>query len=157
MATHSALTGAELHEPKGVETANANEVYVANGDGASGTWTSTANAYKHILNVHHDDLSTAESHWVVSPVAGTISKIYTVLEEAIATADVVLSFEIGGTVITNSGITIAFTGSAGGDIDSSTPTALNTVTAGQAIEIISDGGTSTSGAHAHVSIVVDTV
>lgn len=39
MATvqHSALTDPNLHEPKGVSTAAANQVYVANGSG-SGTW-----------------------------------------------------------------------------------------------------------------------
>lgn len=36
---HSALTGAELHEPKGAASATANTVYVANGSG-SGAWTS---------------------------------------------------------------------------------------------------------------------
>lgn len=35
---HSALTGSELHEPKGAATANNGEVYIANGAG-SGTWT----------------------------------------------------------------------------------------------------------------------
>lgn len=35
---HSTLTGAELHEPKGVDAAAANTIYVANGSG-SGTWT----------------------------------------------------------------------------------------------------------------------
>lgn len=34
---HSALSDPHLHEPKGVSTANANEVYVANGSG-SGVW-----------------------------------------------------------------------------------------------------------------------
>lgn len=38
MATHSSLTGADLHEPKGVASAAANQVYVADGAG-SGTWT----------------------------------------------------------------------------------------------------------------------
>jgi len=40
MATvaHSTLTGAELHEPKGVASAGANQVYTANGSG-SGTWS----------------------------------------------------------------------------------------------------------------------
>ena len=36
---HSALTGAELHEPKGAAAASANTVYVATGAG-SGAWTS---------------------------------------------------------------------------------------------------------------------
>lgn len=36
---HSTLTGSELHEPKGIETAALGTVYVANGSG-SGTWNS---------------------------------------------------------------------------------------------------------------------
>lgn len=39
MALHASLTGANLHEPKGVAAASANTVYVANG-AASGAWTS---------------------------------------------------------------------------------------------------------------------
>lgn len=38
MVAHSALTGAELHEPKGVAAATAKTVYVADGAG-SGSWT----------------------------------------------------------------------------------------------------------------------
>ena len=38
---HSTLTGAELHEPKGVDTAALGTVYVANGAG-SGSWNSVA-------------------------------------------------------------------------------------------------------------------
>lgn len=37
--SHSTLTGADLHEPKGVSTAAAGTVYTANGSG-SGTWSS---------------------------------------------------------------------------------------------------------------------
>jgi len=36
--SHASLTGAELHEPKGVASAGADTVYRANGSG-SGTWT----------------------------------------------------------------------------------------------------------------------
>ena len=38
---HSALTGASLHEPKGVELASAGQIYLSNGSG-SGTWTTLA-------------------------------------------------------------------------------------------------------------------
>lgn len=38
MAEHSTLTGASLHEPKGADTANSGEVYVADGLG-SGNWS----------------------------------------------------------------------------------------------------------------------
>lgn len=37
MVLHSALTGGDLHEPKGAASATANQVYQANGAG-SGTW-----------------------------------------------------------------------------------------------------------------------
>ena len=38
MATHASLTGAELHEPKGVATAAAGQIYIADGLG-SGAWS----------------------------------------------------------------------------------------------------------------------
>jgi hypothetical protein len=38
MATHSALTGSELHEPKGAANADVNMAYIADGEG-SGVWT----------------------------------------------------------------------------------------------------------------------
>ena len=38
MPLHKDLTGAELHEPKGVESALSGTVYVADGSG-SGSWT----------------------------------------------------------------------------------------------------------------------
>lgn len=38
MPLHRDLTGAELHEPKGVESALSGTIYVANGSG-SGSWT----------------------------------------------------------------------------------------------------------------------
>jgi len=161
---HEALTGTDLHEPKGAAAATADQVYVANGSG-SGTWekitadsidTSTINNLnKVVLNVSIDDLSTAESHFVVSPLAGDISSIYSVLDSAIATADTTLDFEIGGTQVTSALLTIAYSGSAAGDVDSSTPSAANTVTAGQAIEVICGGETTSSNAHAHLSIVID--
>lgn len=39
---HSALTGSDLHEPKGAAAAAANRVYVSNGSG-SGSWTTVSN------------------------------------------------------------------------------------------------------------------
>lgn len=90
------------------------------------------------------DVSSAASSWCVSPIAGTISKIWVVLDKAITVANAALSFELGGTAITGAGITAAYSGSAPGTVFTSAPTALNTVTAGQAIEIITDGGSTTA-------------
>jgi len=107
-----------------------------------------------ILNVKLTDLSTAGSVFVVSPWAGTISKIYTTIANAITTANATITPKIAGTAMTGGAITVAFTGSAAGDVDSSAPTALNTVTAGQAIEIATDGG-STVACETVVTIVIN--
>jgi len=102
------------------------------------------------------DISSAASTWAISPVAGDIVAIYTVIDGAITVGDAAITFEIAGTPVTNGGITIAYSGSAAGDVDSSTPSAANTVTAGQAIEIITDGG-STDAAKATVVIEIQGV
>ena len=86
------------------------------------------------------DISSAASSWVVSPVAGTITKIYSVIDGTITTADAVLTFEIGGVAVTNGTVTIDDSGSAAGIVDSATPTATNTLAAGGALELITDGG-----------------
>lgn len=153
MVQHATLTGADLHEPKGADTAALGQVYIADGAG-SGTWTTLVNANKAYITARLEDISTAKSVFVVPGVAGDVSKIYSVIDGAIATADCALSFEIAGTAITSGGITIAYSGSAAGDVDSSTPSAANTITAGQAIEIITDGA-STNTVNATITFVID--
>ena len=150
---HDAIPNADLHEPKGVNAATNGQVYVANGSG-SGSWT-TKNYYDKVyLTTHYDDLDTTTSHFVVSPIAGTITKIYSVIDQAIALADTTLTAKIGGVAVTNGVITIAYSGSAAGDVDSCTPTAANSVSAGTAIEFVSGGQTNTSGAHAHITMEI---
>lgn len=57
MPSHSSLTGAELHEPKGVETANNGEVYVADGAG-SGAWIfAGSNVFGEIKTLESDAVS----------------------------------------------------------------------------------------------------
>lgn len=99
------------------------------------------------------DISTAASSWVVSPIAGTVGVIYTVIDGAITVGDATVTFEIGGVAITGGSITIANAGSAAGTVDTCTCTAANTVAAGGAIEIITDGG-STDAAKAVVLIQI---
>lgn len=171
---HSAIPDAQLHEPKGVASAGLAKVYVANGTG-SGTWdyplpegAATALAGKQLtsngagdvtwsfqpqaLTLDIDSMDTVTDYYLVVPYAGTISKIYSVIDTAIATADKILTASIGGVAITNGALTVAFTGSAAGDVDSCTPSALNTVTAGQAVKIAASGG-STGAARAHITLV----
>lgn len=102
--------------------------------------TAVQTGSKVYLTAYLADVSTASSAWTVSPVAGKVTKIYSVLHGAITGADSTVTAKIGGVAITDGALTIANAGSAAGDVDSATPTAANTVTAGQAIEFATDGG-----------------
>ena len=99
------------------------------------------------------DISAAASSWTVSPYAGDIVAIYTVIDGTITDADAAITFEIGGVAVTGGAITIAFSGSVAGTTDSATPTAARTVAAGGSIEIITDGG-STGATLCQVAIVI---
>lgn len=91
------------------------------------------------LTITKANISTAGSVFTVSPFAGKITKIQSIIGGAIGTADNGITTEINGTAVTGGAITITQSGSAAGDVDSTTPTALNTVAVGDAIEIITDG------------------
>jgi hypothetical protein len=113
----------------------------------------TTSAWKKYVTGEVANISAAASSWVVAPVAGTISKIYSVIDGAITVANAGITFELGGTAITDGAITIAHSGSAAGTVDSCTPSALNTVAAGDAIEIVADGA-STDAAKAVILIEI---
>ena len=86
------------------------------------------------------DVSTAQSDWVIAPHAGDITSIWTVIDGALADVDAIITLELANTLVTGSSTTIAFSGSAAGDIDTGTGSAANTVAAGGAIEVITNGG-----------------
>ena len=88
------------------------------------------------------DISTASSTFVPVPDGGKIIKIITALQGAISGGDAAITFEIGGTAVTGGAITVANSGSAAGDVDSSEPTALNDVLEDGTIEMITDGASS---------------
>lgn len=90
------------------------------------------------LTMKLDDISTAGQVYIPCPYTGTVTNVYTVINGAIATADAVL------TVKNNAGtsmgtITVANASSAAGDKDSLAPSANNTVTAGDSIEVETNG------------------
>lgn len=68
MTVHRNLTGADLHEPKGVETALAGMVYVANGSG-SGTWVAATSVITNTAFTTGDTKITfknaADSGWIL--------------------------------------------------------------------------------------------
>ena len=87
-------------------------------------------------------ISTAGSTFVPVPDGGSIIKIFTSIKNAISSANAALTFEIGGVAVTGGGITVTQSGSAAGDVDTAEPTALNTVSEGGTIEMITDGASS---------------
>ncbi len=100
------------------------------------------------------DGSAEAVYYVVCPHAGTISKIWTVTDGAVGTADITITSAIGATGVTNGVVTIATAGSAAGDVDSATPTAANTVTAGQAVNFTVTGGGAGGTPRIHLAMVI---
>jgi hypothetical protein len=100
------------------------------------------------------DATAEATYWLVSPHAGAITKIWTVTDGAVATADITITAKIGATGVTNGVVTIATAASAAGDVDVATPTAANVVTAGQAINFVVTGGGAGGTPRVTVSVVI---
>jgi hypothetical protein len=107
-----------------------------------------------IINTVIADVSTAETVLIPVPVTGTITAVYSVLEGAITVADatVTLTDSVASAMAS---LTIAYTGSAAGDVDSDLTITNSAVTAGDYLILATDGG-STGAQRLWVSIVVDT-
>ena len=97
---------------------------------------------------------TTGDFYIIAPHAGTIDKIYTVIDAAIADADITVTASIAGAAVTGGAVTIAYSGSAAGDIDVVSPTAAKTITAGAAIKLVVAGGTTGGGDKVHIAIVI---
>jgi hypothetical protein len=107
-----------------------------------------------ILNLDIADGSADADYYIVSPHAGAISKIYSVIDGPVGTADITITASIGATPVTGGVVTIASADSAAGDVDVATPSAANVVTAGQAIKLTVAGGGSGGSPRVHVAVVI---
>ena len=107
-----------------------------------------------VLSLDIADGSAEATYYLVSPHAGTISLIYSVIDGAVSTADITITGNIGATAITAGVLTIATAASAAGDIDSATPTAANVVTAGQAINFVVTGGGAGGSPRIHLAVII---
>jgi hypothetical protein len=138
MPLHSALTGADLHEPKGVAAAAAGKVYLSDGLG-SGSWV----VPPYTLTTRLDDVSTASTVYIPIPFAGTVTKVVTVLEGSLTTANATVTVKnaAGSSMGT---LTITQSGSAAGDIDTLSPVSNNTVTNDSRISVETDGASDTT-------------
>lgn len=158
-AGSGAWTDAASLEPIGIAGAGANEIYVADGAG-SGTMTALATvvAANESANIVHltgviSDVSTAG--FILIPIVEdcTVNSVTTALSGAITVADATISVTRGGDAASLGNITVAFTGSAEGDIDTLTPASNNTLTSAthKYLKIATDGG-STDAAPLYVTV-----
>lgn len=170
MATlHSQLTGADLHEPKGVASATAETVYHANGSG-SGTWKKSSAAQTTVQDTAGvftgSDVETVlyELYQVTNLVEGQftdVSNVETVLLPVPFSCQVLsIKMILGGpitvadstvTVTRSDGAamgtaTIAFAGSAEGTAFTFTPTGNQNFIGGthNYIKLVSNGGSTTT-------------
>lgn len=150
---HKNITGANNHEPKGVESASSGQVYTANGLG-SGSWTAPASSGKVVVSGRLDDISAPSSIYMAAPVAGTITAVIVTLQTGVTVANSIVTGEIAGVPIGGLSITVTQAASAAGSVYSDTTiSGSNTVTVGSPIRIITDGGSTTT-AIAHISVVI---
>ncbi len=124
-------------------TAAADGYIAVDGISLGGSIVTAAELAQHAVETTMVDAGTAQSRYVVSPHAGNIVAAYAVNSVANTTTKTVLTLKIATVLVTMPAWEIAAT-QAVGIVSSSVPTAANVVTAGQAIEIISDGGTDAS-------------
>jgi hypothetical protein len=116
-------------------TASAAELNIM--DGVTAT-TTELNQY--CVNAYQADAGTAGSVFVVCPFAGAIKKLSVVGYAKDTTTKTTFTAEIAGTLVTAPAWELALNAEAG-TVSSVVPTAANVVTAGQALELISDGAT----------------
>ncbi len=106
------------------------------------------------LTAHIADLGGTDPVYLIAPVAGTISKVRTVVQPdatyvagtggAVVAAETTVKVAIGspvadgGTAVTNGVVTIA-NGAVIGEADEVSPTANNVVSAGDVLSAVSDG------------------
>lgn len=151
MPNHSGLTGADLHEPKGVDVASADTVYIANGAG-SGVWAKVGTSAldsSTVLNLNREqmfaafiDIGTAGSRYLGIAKNCTIVKIVAVPQSATAGAATILTFR--NDAGTSMGTITVPNGAAAGSVLTLSPASNNTFVSNTKMQIESDGGTSTN-------------
>jgi hypothetical protein len=159
MPLHKDLTGADLHEPKGVASASVDTVYVANGSG-SGTWqkiassqinnTSIKNINKEVATFVMENVGDPSIILLPFPEAGSVTKVTVLLHGALSGADGLLTFTKNGGATLGT-LTLTHTGSAEGTLFTFTPVSNQDVTAGGYLKIANNGA-STGAVNATVFI-----
>lgn len=98
-----------------------------------------------IVNLTHDQPSSTAARSFVSPVTGRVLGYWVVNNASITGSTGYVSMQIGGTTVTNSSLNLssAAAGTVQGPVTLTTGSAA-VVTAGQAVAMVPDGGSSTA-------------
>lgn len=147
MALHKDLTGADLHEPKGIASAPVKSVYVADGAG-SGTWTGQFAGAKILneywLSSYMQDISTLNnSAFFYVPIQSELFEIDAITTAILTTANSIVSIYVNGVLFPDT-LTVLFTGSSVGMSTQKAITTVSTIAAGSVIEVRSNGGSDTT-------------
>jgi hypothetical protein len=146
---HKDIPSAQRHEPKGIEASSSGEVYVSDGTG-SGDWENNrTDSYSGVIA----DISTAETIYIPIAYAGEVVRVITVIDTAISAADATVTpKDSSGNSMGD--ITVEYSGSAAGDVDTLTPASNSTVTNNDYITVETDGG-STTASKCYVTVIVE--
>lgn len=159
---HTALTSAQVHEPKHI---------TSNGVGTSGqvitnsSTTAAQSEYRRLkssdlvefdiyLNALDQDSSQAEDTYLVSPFAGVVTDVRSVISDALVTADNVYTITVDGNATTPSTLTVAQSGSAPGDVDHVAITSGGEVIEGGIIRLANNGGNSDANVRTWFTVTV---
>lgn len=126
--------------------------------GSAATARANLGANKVVLTTRASNLvgTDAKVYRVVSPVAGTLKTIRSVIDAALATGNATLTTKINVGAVTNGVVTITQAGSAAGDVDLATATAANTVAIGDVISVTVGGTNDSATPTAEVSFYIET-
>ena len=163
---HELIADPKIHEPKGISTASASTVYVANGSG-SGAWSTLTTGSLPMADIEADiqsklndgtidvtgrfylyarflDVSTADS--IIIPIIRSCTVIGArfTLAGAITVADSIVQVKAASGSAMGSNVTIAFTGSAKGTSFNFTANANNVLTGPTWMEVTTDGASTTA-------------
>jgi hypothetical protein len=98
-----------------------------------------------VLQTEIADISSAASSFTAAlPFDVEITGAYVTQETAITVADAAITFEIGGTAITAMVVTVDSASAAGDAFAAVAPTGEFTLSAGTAVEVITDGASTTA-------------
>lgn len=107
-----------------------------------------------LVSVSIPDCTAADTRYVPMPYRGRLIGVYAAIEAAIDTNPLLVTAKIGGTGVTGGVITIPTAASAAGTVGSTTPSALNTFDAGDAVELEFNGGPASTGGACVATLII---